>query len=79
MATTNINQNWGQLRVIDKRRVPDSPNSPIGNASFAATQSTATVDAALGDAYWSQARLNATCMTDKLHALRVLNEAAGIS
>jgi hypothetical protein len=82
MATTQINQNVGNLRVIDKRRVPDSANSPISTATFAAAQSNATLDAALAAAngtYWTQARLDATCQTDKTHALRVLNDLAGIS
>jgi hypothetical protein len=82
MATTNINQNLAQLRVIDKRRVPDSAASPLSVATFTASQSMATLDAALAAAngtYWTQSRLDATCQTDKLHALRVVNDLAGVS
>ena len=82
MATTQINQNLANLRVIDKRRVPDSAASPLSTATFAAAQSNATLDTALAAAngtYWTQARLDATCQTDKIHALRVLNDLAGIS
>jgi hypothetical protein len=80
MATTNINQNLAQLRVIDKRRVPDSAASPLSSGTFIASQSMATLDAALSSAYWTQARLDATCQTDKLHALRMAgSDAAGVS
>jgi len=83
MATTQINQNLGNLRVIDKRRVPDSAASPISAATFTACQSNATLDTALAaqnGTYWTQARLDATCPSDKWHAYRAASaDAAGIS
>lgn len=83
MATVNQNTNLGHLRVIDKRNVPISPASPISAATATAAQSTATVDTALAaqnGAYWTQARLDSTCHTDKLHALRMGSaDAAGVS
>lgn len=83
MAQTQINQNLGNLRVIDKRRVPDSPNAALSTATFAAAQSNATLDAALiaqNGTYWTQARLDATAPSDKWHALRMgSSDVAGIS
>jgi hypothetical protein len=83
MATNNLNTNLGHLRVIDKRNVPISPASPISAATAVAAQSTATLDVALAaqnGTYWTQARLDATCQTDKLHAYRVASsDGAGIS
>jgi hypothetical protein len=83
MATANLNVNLGTLEVIDKRRDPLSAASPISAATATAAQSQATVDAALAvqnAGYWTQARLDATCWTDKLYALRMGSaDAAGVS
>lgn len=80
MATEQISQTLGPYNVIDKRRVSGSSASPISSGNWINTQSMATLDAALSSAYWTQARLDATCLSDKIHALRVTtSDGAGIS
>lgn len=81
MATVNLDTNLMGWKVIDKRSVPNSV-SPISATLYAAVRDMATLDAALVTAnagYWTQARLDATCVTDKIHALRLVTDAAGIS
>lgn len=83
MATANKHSALGHLDVIDKRRSPTSSTSPISTATYAAAQDTGTLDTALAaqnGTYWTQARLDATCVTDKLYALRMGSaDAAGVS
>lgn len=83
MAQTNKNVNLGHFNVIDKRKVVGGSTSPLSTATYAASQDMSTIDAALAaqnGTYWTTARLDATCLTDKLYALRLGSaDAAGIS
>jgi len=84
MATGNIDTNLGRWSIIDKRATPSAgtSTSPISATTYAAMRDMAAVDTALSTAngtYWTQARLDQTMLSDKLYALRMLNDAAGIS
>jgi hypothetical protein len=84
MATANFNTTLGRYQVIDKRATSSAgtATSPISDTTYNGVKSSATLDAALAAAngtYWTTARLDQTCVTDKIHALRMINDAAGIS
>jgi hypothetical protein len=84
MATGNLDINLGRWSIIDKRAtgIAGTSTSPISATTYAAMRDMAAVDTALNTAnatYWTQARLDQTCLSDKVMALRQLNDAAGIS
>jgi len=82
MATENTDSHVGRWSVIDKRRTPGASTSPISATTYNALRDQAATDTALATAngtYWTQARLDQTCLSDKVMALRQLNDAAGIS
>lgn len=84
MATGNLDTTLGRWSIIDKRAtgVAGTSTSPISATTYAALRDSAATDSALATAngtYWTQARLDATCPSDKVMALRQLNDAAGIS
>jgi len=86
MATANIDTNLGRWSIIDKRATGGTPaagsTSPISATTYAAVRDMAATDTALATAnatYWTQARLDQTMLSDKIYALRMLNDAAGIS
>jgi len=69
----------GRQTVVDKRKVSDTA-SPITTATYAATQSEATLDArlaALDATYYTAARLQILSRLDKEYALRLISESAG--
>jgi len=84
MPTGNLDTTLGRWGIIDKRAtgVAGTATSPISATTYAAMRDNASIDTALATAngtYWTTARLDATCQSDKLMALRQLNDAAGIS
>lgn len=84
MATANLDTNLGRWPIIDKRAtgIAGTSTSPISATTANALRDMAATDTALNTAnstYWTQARLDATCLSDKVMALRQLNDAAGIS
>jgi hypothetical protein len=84
MATANLDNSLSRWPIIDKRATPiaGTGTSPVSAATYNALKDNQTTDAALvtaNAAYWTQARLDATCLTDKIYALRLINDAAGIS
>lgn len=84
MATGNLDNTFGKWSFIDKRATGSAgtSTSPVSATTFAASRDMAATDTALSTAngtYWTQARLDATCLSDKMMALRQLNDAAGIS
>lgn len=82
MATENLDSSVGKWQVIDKRRTSGASTSPGSSTNYAAMKDMSTTDAALVTAngtYWTQARLDQTCLSDKLYWLRLNNDAAGIS
>jgi hypothetical protein len=81
MATRQLYNHVGPWKIIDKR-MEGTGASPISATLYAATRDMTTLDAALVTAdatYWTQARLDKTMPSDKIHALRLVTDAAGIS
>lgn len=76
------NQTWSEIgsrRVVDKRKVADSAN-PISNTSRDSTHSNTAIDArlaAIGGVY-TTAYIQTLTYNDKIYAIRVNDEAAGI-
>jgi len=81
MATVEIGSQLGPVYVIDKRKNAENSASPISVTAWAASQSQATIDtqlATLDAVYWTATRLQNTNLNDKLYALRVGYDSAGI-
>jgi hypothetical protein len=80
MATNQHYSNLGPLRIVDKRNVEDA-NNPISATAHAATRSQATLDtqlATLNGTYYTAAMLQGMNLNDKLFALRMGYDSAGI-
>lgn len=78
MAT---NQVGNSLSVVDKRYNPNSSTSPISSTAHNATKDQAAIDtqlATLNGAYYTAARLQEMNLNDKIYALRVGYDSAGI-
>ena len=86
MPQTNLGTGHGGpgAGLVDKRKVftgATSNASPVGTTFFNATKDIGTLDAALivvNAAYYTQARLDTMTKNDKLYALRVSLENAGV-
>ena len=80
MATNSWMSPIGGKNVIDKRNVPDA-NNPMSAASTTAAVSQSTMDArlaALNGTYYTAAQLQSMNWNDKVYALRLISEGAGI-
>lgn len=84
MATNSLDTSYGIWQVIDKRANPagGSATNPASSTTYNAMKDMTATDAqlvTLNAGYWTQARLDSTCLSDKLYALRLGYDAAGIS
>ena len=80
MATNDWSSTIGGKHVVDKRNIPDA-NNPMSAASTTAAASQATMDArltALNGTYYTAAQLQTMNWNDKIYALRLISESAGI-
>lgn len=82
MATAELGTILGRWPIIDKRNtgIAGTATTSVSTATYNALKDNATLDTALTTAngtYWTQARLDATCLSDKIYWLRLNNDAAG--
>jgi len=86
MPQTSLGSGIGgpSIGLVDKRKVSSgagSNASPISSTLYAATRDIAALDAQLitfNAAYYTQARLDTMTRNDKIYALRLAYDAAGI-
>lgn len=75
------NQVGNSLGVVDKRHNPNSATSPISSTAHNAMKDQAALDTqltALNGTYYTAARLQTMSLNDKIYALRVGYDNAGI-
>lgn len=81
MATVQITSPLGEYLVADKRNVYNTAASPISTTAFAAAGDNSRLDtqlATLNAAYYTATRLQEMSRNDKIYALRVGYDNAGI-
>lgn len=81
MATVQISSPLGQTRVVDKRNVYNSGASPISTTAWNASGDNNDLDtqlATLNGTYYTAAMLQTMTYNDKIYALRVGYDSAGI-
>lgn len=80
MATNQQYSNLGPQLIIDKRNIEDG-NNPISATAYNATRSQIAIDtqlATLNGTYYTAAMLQSMNLNDKLFALRIGYDSAGI-
>lgn len=76
-----LNQTMNSLGVVDKRQSSGSATAPISSTTHNATKDDAAMDAqltTLNAAYYTAARLQTMSENDKVYALRLGYDSAGI-
>lgn len=81
MATVQISSPLGQALVVDKRNVYNSGASPLSSTAWNASRDNNSIDTqltTLNGAYFTAAMLQTMTLNDKIYALRVGYDNAGI-